>query len=364
MRGPLLDLICCPGCLGRLRLHPFTAEEDHVMEGALACLGCGAVYLVVGGVPRLLPRSLYWDAAFADRFGTELAAVGAPPGQDHEVVPGADLKRATAAAYGFEWNTWSRFGWEPGGQFDAGPEVFRTKSLLAPNDLAGRVVVDAGCGNGRYSAAAARHAAQVIAIDLSTAVDAAFTNLRDLPGAHVVQGDLTRPPLPRDSVDRIFSIGVLMITGDARRTTEILAGRLRPDGTITAHVYARGFPLWQLDDAVVRSVTTRLPIGAVTRLATGMTRAAKALDRRGWLGYSSLVLRVWPDDAVNFDWYATPRQTYHTYPEVVGWFTDMGYEVVATNERPPPPPGRTARERLSRWVWRDAMVTVKARRPA
>ena len=36
-----------------------------------------------------------------------------------------------------------------------------------------------------------------------------------------------------------------------------------------------------------------------------------------------------------FDWYAAPIATHHTYPEVLGWYREMGAEVVATRDRPP-----------------------------
>src|SRR5438552_3470091 len=83
---------------------------------------------------------------------------------------------------------------------------------------------------------------------LPAAVAGAFLTLRHLPAARVVQGDILDPPVRRGSLDSVFSIGVLMHTGDARRATASLAGLLRPGGTITVHVYAAGFPVWQLDD--------------------------------------------------------------------------------------------------------------------
>jgi len=91
-----------------------------------------------------------------------------------------------------------------------------------------------------------------------------------------------------------------------------------------------------------------------------MTRVARWLDRRGWLGYSSLVLRVYVEDVQNYDWYATPKQTYHTYPEVEGWFGEMGYEIVATNQRKA---AQSLRERIGRFVWYETMMTVRARKP-
>src|SRR5256885_13161902 len=76
--------------------------------------------------------------------------------------------------------------------------------------FAGRRVLDAGGGKGRHlRLAAAFGAKEVIGVDLGPAVDAAAQNTADLDNVHVVQGDLTRPPFRLESVDLIYSIGVL-----------------------------------------------------------------------------------------------------------------------------------------------------------
>jgi SAM-dependent methyltransferase len=365
MRERLLTFLCCPACHDEhLELTAFTREGDHVMEGAIRCTGCQSFYLVVRGVPRMLPRDLYADDAFTTRWRERLTALGWRPPADF-IAGFKDLKQATSTVYGFEWNNWNRHGWTP----DAVPSAmerdrFHHKSLLSAEELRGKLVVDGGCGNGRYAYTAAQLAGDVIALDLSAAVDASFVNLRPLPSAHVVMGDIMNPPIRRGTVDAVFSIGVLMITGDARRATESLATLVKPGGTITVHVYAAGFPLWQFNDTWVRAITTRLSVPANVKLARVMSRVARWLDARRWLGYSSLLLRVWPEDAVNFDWYATPKQTYHSYDEVKGWFRDLGFAIVATNERPPhAEPPRTLRKRVGRWVWREMMLTVRGRKP-
>jgi uncharacterized protein YbaR (Trm112 family) len=366
MRRRLLDFLCCPACKKpHLALSAFTEEGDHVLDGALRCEGCGRVYLVVGGVPRMLPPDLYANEEFTTRWRDQLAAAGWKPPENF-IGEFKKLKQETSHAYGFEWTTWKRFGWEPGaGPSDLERATFHKKSLLSPEELRGKAVLDGGCGNGRYAFTAAQYAQDMIALDLSAAVESAFANLRHLPSAHVVQGDIMNPPVRRGSLDYVFSIGVLMITGDTRRATESLAELLKPGGTITVHVYAAGFPVWQFNDTWVRMITTRLSVPANVRIAKAMTRVAKWLDARGWLGYSSLLLRVYPEDVLNFDWYITPKQTYHTYPEVIGWFKDMGYEIVGTNEKRPEsdrPEG--LRKKLGRLVWYETMLTVRGRKPS
>ncbi|HVK73805.1 MAG TPA: methyltransferase domain-containing protein [Kofleriaceae bacterium] len=340
MRRRLLDLICCPVCRAELTLAVSAERDDHVMEGELRC-GCGRSYPVTGGVPRLLPNL----------SSDDLAA----------------LKQRTIEYFGYEWTEWGRYGWTDADRpADLERDVFLAKSLLQPAELAGRVALDAGCGNGRYTYWAADCGAEVVAVDLGPAVDSAFRNVGRRPNVHVIQGDLFRLPLRDGVLDIVFSIGVLMHTGDARRATEALVSLLKPGGSITVHLYAKGNPVYELNDALLRAVTTRLSIPTLQRLSDELSRLGVALERRHLLGYANLLLRLTTDTTGNFDWYAAPIATHHTYAEVFRWFDEMGVNAVSDN--------RTRwlggiradslRSRIGRLAWRDWALTVRGRKSA
>jgi len=63
MREDLLELICCPDCRSDLRLR--TTKQDakthEILEGELACTGCGHIFPVEDGIPNLLPAALEGD---------------------------------------------------------------------------------------------------------------------------------------------------------------------------------------------------------------------------------------------------------------------------------------------------------------
>jgi SAM-dependent methyltransferase/uncharacterized protein YbaR (Trm112 family) len=340
MRRRLLDLICCPRCRGALELVVTTEIEDHVIDGELRC-ACGRRYPITGGVPRLL----------ADLDGDALAA----------------LKQKTIANFGWQWTHWGRYGWtdeERPTEQELG--WFWDKSLLQPADLAGKLVLDAGCGNGRYTHWAYEHGAEVIAVDLGPAVDSAFRNVGHRPNVHVIQGDLFDLPIRAGVLDVVFSIGVLMHTGDARRVTARLVELLRPGGSITVHLYGKGNPVYELNDAALRALTTRLPIDALRTLSAVMSRCGAALERRHLLGYANLVLRLHADLTSNFDWYAAPIATHHTYPEVFAWFDALGVHPVRDNQTRwlGGRAAHGARARLGRLAWRDWAVTVRGRKGA
>src|SRR5207302_7922580 len=94
---------------------------------------------------------------------------------------------------------------------------------------AGHRVLDAGGAKGRHlRLAAAFGAKEVIGVDLGPAVDAAAQNTADLDNVHVIQGDLTRPPLRPESMELIYSIGVLHHLPEPEAGFRALAPLLRP----------------------------------------------------------------------------------------------------------------------------------------
>jgi SAM-dependent methyltransferase len=243
VKPSLLDHLACPECHGRLRLAAVCTEGGEVMEGSLVCAGCGAAWPLRGGVPR-----------FVDPRRTPETA-------------------RTAAAFGWEWRVFARIEPHHERQFldwivPAGPDDFR-----------GRVVVEGGCGKGRHTRLAARYgAAAVIGLDLSSAVEVAFANTRDLPSAHVVQADLLRPPLRPGSCDYAFSVGVLHHLPDPSAGFRALAGAVRPGGAVSVWVYGaegNGFITRAVTPLRI-AVTSRLPPRLLHALSFALALPLKA----------------------------------------------------------------------------------------
>jgi len=277
--------------------------------------------------------------------------------RSHDRGGGADptgaVRAMIAERFGFEWTEFSRFGWDdPRYGLDREESVFRAKALLRPEDLDGRIVLDAGCGNGRYAHWATRYGGRVMAVDLGGAVDAAARNLGGERGVQVVEADIFDLPFAPDTFDVVFSIGVLMHTGDTRRAAACLVRTARPGGSVCLHVYGRGNRIYEAVDGVLRSRTTRLPPARMMRLAAGMYRLRRGLDRVGLGDQVGRFVRLDPHPACIFDWYAAPVASHHTYPQVEGWLRDLGVSVVATARRPVP-----SRSRVG------GLVHALARRP-
>src|SRR5436309_15766845 len=218
--------------------------------------------------------------------------------------------------------------------------TFRNRTGLTAAELAGSLVLDAGCGMGRYLRVAAESGGRVVGLDLSEAVRAARDLTADRPGVALVRGDLLRPPLAEGSFDQIYSLGVLDHTPDPRAAFLALARRLRPGGRIAIWVYPKERPLLEAIVKAHRAVSTRLPVSwllGLSRLMApvgGLKRRLMASPHRvvGRAGVALHVLTIGvsmhPDPEVRvcdtLDWYAPRYLSRHTFDEVAGWFAEAG----------------------------------------
>lgn len=288
----------CPKCLANLDF----GEE-------ISCPGCGSHYPVVGGIPR---------------FAGE----------------------AYTASFGRQWNRYDV----------ARPEedeaTFRVKTGLDPRELAGKLVLDAGCGGGRYAALLGSHGARVVGVDLSSAVEKAAALCADSPNVQVVQGDLLELPLAEACFDAAFSIGVLHHSPDPRRAFARVAARVKPGGRLAVWLYRRNTAPQEWLNSGLRAVTTRLPSRALEPLcaALGIAGSIPGLNRTlnkvaNFSNHPDWTLRV----CDNFDWYAPEHQSHHTIDELKSWFTEEGYGDLAVL-----PPARSGR--LYDWAYDHDLI--------
>lgn len=345
MKPPLLSWLRCPDCNGGdLTLDVFTLDAgaqqpDEVLEGALDC-SCGTRFPIIQGVPRLLPRAL--RAVLPENYGTFYRAHGHRLGGTRAAASPADAavrgQVHVMEAFGFEWNEFADYRNE---NFD------EWIAPLRPDFFRGKLGVDAGCGAGRHARRAHDYGAEVVAMDLSPAVDAAYAKARATGRLHVVQGDIFTPPLVPGAFDFVYSLGVLHHTPDPPRAFRSLVSLLRPGGTIAAMLYASGRPVALSVLAAVRRLTTRLPLPA-TKALSWMAAAAdtagpialyRSLRRLGVA--PRLLPRVTPehvriyadlDFAICYtDWLdrlSYPYVHYYRREDVWQWFMDAGLERV------------------------------------
>jgi 2-polyprenyl-3-methyl-5-hydroxy-6-metoxy-1,4-benzoquinol methylase len=136
---------------------------------------------------------------------------------------------------------------------------FREETQWDERNLTGKLVLDAGCGSGRFSEIALKLGASLIAVDYSSAVEAAKRNL-SAPDKLIVQGDLAALPILDQTFDFIYCIGVLQHTSEPARIVKELLRCLKVGGEITLTFYENSswHVLWY-SKYRIRPLTKRLP---------------------------------------------------------------------------------------------------------
>jgi ubiquinone/menaquinone biosynthesis C-methylase UbiE len=135
--------------------------------------------------------------------------------------------------------------------------------LLPPNGGTG---LDAGCGSGRWSMLVAPRVHHLHALDASTdALAVARDNLRGYPNVTFHHASVGEIPLPDQSLDFAFSLGVLHHVPDTLAAIRSLARKLKPGAPLLVYLYyafdnrpAWFRNLWRASD-VVRKVMAQLP---------------------------------------------------------------------------------------------------------
>ena len=201
MRRTLLDVLADP-TTGRPLALADDPDGDQIDEGELVSEG-GNRFPIVRGIPRFVPEHGYGES------------------------------------FGLQWNRFARVQLDSHTGADYSRRRFDTEVGWGPADLGGRWVVDAGCGSGRFAEIAAGYGAEVLAVDLSSAVEAAWANLRHLPNVHVVQADIRALPFRREMVRNLYSIGVLQHTPDPIQSARSLVRFLPSEGRFAFTIYGR-----------------------------------------------------------------------------------------------------------------------------
>ena len=108
-------------------------------------------------------------------------------------------------------------------------------------DLRNKLVLDVGCGAGRFAEIALKAGANLIAIDYSDAVESAYKNLSSYPNVSIIKADLYCLPFKSEVFDYVYSLGVLQHTPDVEKAFSCLPIMVKPGGKLCVDYYWKRF---------------------------------------------------------------------------------------------------------------------------
>ena len=250
MRTQLLNYLACPNCETET---PFdvqanaSQDDGDIVSGTLTCQSCQCVYQIRDGIPRFV-----------------------------------SLDQDYCSNFGFQWKRWRTLQIDRLSGHSLSTDRFFADSEWPPSSLEGKVVLDAGCGAGRFADVAAAHGATVIAVDLSDAIDACQETTSVHGGrVHCLQASLLNLPLRPMILDAVYCMGVIQHTPDPGAVVRSLPSHLKPGGQLAYNFYEEG--IWrclQIIKYALRLITPHLSVSKNLALSQFLVGLFFPLTRR------------------------------------------------------------------------------------
>ncbi|MBL8016059.1 MAG: class I SAM-dependent methyltransferase [Ignavibacteria bacterium] len=224
----------------------------------------------------------------------------------------------------------------------------------------GKIIMDAGCGSG-YSGMLFwgdyLKDNLYLGVDISDAIEVAKERFKEasLPGEFLKVSVLDLP-VPENSIDIIFSEGVLHHTDSTERSIKYLTGKLKKDGLFMFYVYVKKAPIREFTDDHIRQQISGMNNDEAWNALMPLTKLGKALadlnteidvpEDIPYLGIKKgridiqrffywYICKMWvrPEvnlnemNIVNFDWFRPLNCQRHTPEEVKEYCSKAGLEI-------------------------------------
>lgn len=203
MKEALLKILVCPKCKGSLASMPTETVDGDIVTGALRCLDCDVEYTVTNGIPRFVEPDNY------------------------------------ATSFGYQWNLFRKEQIDSLNGTTLSADRFWSETGWKREEMAGKLVLDVGCGAGRFLDISTTSEADVVGVDISGAVDAAKANLADRSNVHLVQASIYELPFRDGTFDLAYCIGVIQHTPDTRKSLSSIAAMVKAGGELAVTIYPR-----------------------------------------------------------------------------------------------------------------------------
>ena len=119
------------------------------------------------------------------------------------------------SCFGLQWNLFKETQLDSKSG-NSSADRFWSATKWTKAELKDKLILDVGCGAGRFAEVALEAGAIVVAIDYSTSVDACYENLKHHENLYIIQANIYELPFKDNSFDYIYSLGVLQHTPDVK----------------------------------------------------------------------------------------------------------------------------------------------------
>jgi len=261
-----------------------------------------------------------------------------------------NLDPATVEGFGKQWKKFDQSVMpekDIQDEFDGYFEIFRWDLVNEKS-----VGFDMGCGTGRWAKLVAPRVGHLNCIEPSEALDVARAKLAEFSNVSFYQAGVGNPPLPDESQDFGYILGVLHYVPDAAAGLKECVKMLKPGAPILVYIYYRfdNKPLWfrsiwQASDVVRRGIS-RMPFrlrGLTTDAVAALVywplgRLSRGLEKLG-MDVSNVPLSAHRNDTfyymrtLSMDRLGSRIEHRYTKKEIEKMLVDAGCEQIRFSDR-------------------------------
>ncbi len=245
--------------------------------------------------------------------------------------------------FGWQWNKWARVQFEDeniGRPMEGySKNMFSTITEFSRSEIQNKLVLDIGCGSGRFTDIVSNMGATTIALDYSNAIDAAKDNVTN-KNVLFIQGDALLLPIKNEVIDFSYSIGVLHHTPNPKKGVEEAYRVLKKDGIFAISVYSKeslytfsSVTFWRKIFKAMWPLFGHYPPLIYSRIFGTINHylglISKYLTYPIRLFFPTMVLSDIRWSILDtFDAVTTSFQSGHTIYEVFNWFSSTGFKEI------------------------------------
>lgn len=329
----MLHLLRCPVSKTKLTTRIFSKKNNIDFSGKMESIENAVLlaeqdwfYPVIDGIPRMQVEAFldykdFLEKNFPSYHYYRNNLFEKYPGLIKYVV---EKNRKTKKSFELEWGI---FNYEKDRTWSAGPDMmlkrFCEEIAESQESLHGKLILDAGCGNGMLNQLVAAKGATIIGMDISKSVERAEKNNSE-PGAVFIQGDLQFPPFAFASFDIVHCSGVLIHTNNTEQSFRCIETCVKANGKLSAWLYHPRKDLIHNLMNFIRRFTSRLPLKMQYYLYLiiffPLTYIIKRFKGNKQKPGEMLVEII--------DWLSPEFRWEHHHDEVTNWFYKCGYKDV------------------------------------
>ena len=178
-----------------------------------------------------------------------------------------------AAAFGLQWNKYQQTQLD---SFTKHPisrdRLVRCIGESEWKDIAGKQVLEAGCGAGRFTEILLAAGARVTSIDMSDAVDANQKSCPQNEFHRIAQADILKLPFVEKQFDIVLCLGVIQHTPSTEKTIAALYSHVKPGGSLVMDHYRFSLSYFTRTHFIFRAILKRLPAKVALNITNRLTK--------------------------------------------------------------------------------------------